>query len=342
MLYVLGICQDSQWCRGPVDEGDTVGMIHRPGSVRQLADDLWLLDTLFQGQSGVIACYLLADASELALIDVGPTACIEQLLAGVRAAGFEPEQIRHLVLTHIHLDHAGAAGTLARLLPGARVYVHRIGAPHLLDPSRLLSSAQRIYGDRMERWWGTIEPVPEERLVILDDGDTLEVAGRRFEVLYTPGHAVHHVAFYDVSRRVIFPGDVAGVSLEGIGYVRPPTPPPDLSLEDWYASIDRLEALQPNTLYLPHFGVVREIPTHFAQLRTHLAEWGEIVLAGMRAGEDDQALADELARAYDPQVATIAAGDAEAVRRYELATNYLMTAQGYVRYYRKHHPELLL
>ncbi len=311
------------------------------GSVRQLADDLWLLDTMFQGQLGVIACYLLADASGLALIDVGPAACVEQLLAGVRAAGFAPEQLRHLVLTHIHLDHAGAAGTLARRLPDARVYVHRIGAPHLVDPSRLLSSAQRIYGDRMERWWGAIEPVPEGRLTILDDGDTLKVAGRHLEVLYTPGHAVHHVALHDAARRVVFPGDVAGVSLEGIGYVRPPTPPPDLNLEDWYVSIARLEALRPVTLYLPHFGVVREIPSHFAQLRAHLAEWGEIVLAGMRAGKDDQALADDLARVYDPRVAAIAAGNAEAVRRYELATNYLMTAQGYIRYYRKQHPELL-
>lgn len=310
-------------------------------SARRLADDLWLLDTLFQRQSGVIACYLLAAPSGLALIDVGPTACIEQLLAGVRAAGFEPELIRHLVLTHIHLDHAGAAGTLARMLPNAQVYVHRIGAPHLIEPSRLLSSAKRIYGDRMERWWGTIEPVPEERLTILDDGDLLDVAGRRFEVLYTPGHAVHHVAYHDAARRVVFPGDVAGVSLEGIGYVRPPTPPPDLNIEDWYFSIDRLEALRPVELYLPHFGVVREVPDHFAALRTHLAEWGEIVLAGMRAGKDDQALADDLAQAYNPQVAEITAGDAEAVRRYELATNYLMTAQGYVRYYRKHHPELL-
>lgn len=310
-------------------------------SARQLADDLWLIDTLFQGQSGVIACYLIADSSGLALIDVGPSSCIEQLLAGVRAAGFEPEQIRHLALTHIHLDHAGAAGTLARLLPNTQLYVHRIGAPHLIDPTRLLSSAQRIYGERMERWWGTIEPVPAERLTILEDGDMLDIAGRRLQALYTPGHAVHHIAFYDAARRVVFPGDAAGVSLEGVGYVRPPTPPPDLSLEDWYTSIDHLEVLQAAELYLPHFGVVREAPSHFASLRAHLAEWGNIVLAGMRAGEEEQALADDLARAYDPEVAAITAGDAEAVRRYELATNYLMTAQGYMRYYRKRHPELL-
>ncbi|HEV8191570.1 MAG TPA: MBL fold metallo-hydrolase, partial [Ktedonobacterales bacterium] len=190
-------------------------------------------------------------------------------------------------------------------------------------------------------WWGTIEPVPEERLAILDDGDRLEVAGRRFEVLYTPGHAVHHVAYHDVARHVVFPGDAAGVSLEGIGYVRPPTPPPDLSLEHWYTSINRLQALRPLELYLPHFGVVRQVPDHFARLRAHLVEWGEIVLAGMRAGKDDQALAADLAHINDPLVVESAAGDAEAVRRYELATNYLMTAQGYVRYYRTHHPELL-
>jgi glyoxylase-like metal-dependent hydrolase (beta-lactamase superfamily II) len=324
-----------------IDEGDAAKMDASAGSARQFGDDLWLLDTLFQGQPGVIACYLLVDSSGLALIDVGPTACIEQLLAGVRAAGFEPEQVRHLLLTHIHLDHAGAAGTLARMLPHTQVYVHHIGAPHLVDPSKLLSSARRIYGDNMERLWGTIEPVPADRLTILDDGDVLDVGGRRLDVLYTPGHAVHHVAFHAAARHVVFSGDVAGVSLEGIGYVRPPTPPPDLSLEDWYPSIARLESLRPETLYLPHFGRVRDVFEHLALLRGHLAEWGEVVLAGMRAGKDDRELAHELARTYDPQVARIAAGDAAAVRRYELATNYRMTAQGYMRYYRKHHPELL-
>ncbi|MBF6590636.1 MAG: MBL fold metallo-hydrolase, partial [Ktedonobacterales bacterium] len=133
-----------------------------PGSAVRLADDLWLVDTLYQGEPGVIASYLLTGAQGLALVDVGPHVTIEQVLAGVRAAGCEPTDIQHLLLTHIHLDHAGAAGTLARLFPRARVYVHRRGAAHLADPSKLLASAERIYGADMARLWGQIEPVPTD------------------------------------------------------------------------------------------------------------------------------------------------------------------------------------
>src|SRR5215469_4935527 len=130
------------------------------GVVRQLENDLWIIYTVFQGEQGVIASYLLTGAHGLGLIDVGSGASVEQVLSGVRAAGFDPEDIAHLVLTHVHLDHAGAAGALVRRIRGAQVYVHRLGAPHLVDPSRLIGSAARIYGDAMERLWGTMEPVP--------------------------------------------------------------------------------------------------------------------------------------------------------------------------------------
>lgn len=315
------------------------------GVATQIADDLWVIDTVFQGERGVIASYLLTGRAGLALVDVGSAVSEERLLAGVRAAGYAPEDIEHLLLTHIHLDHAGASGTLTRLLPRANVYVHRIGAPHLIDPAKLISSAQRIYGDRMDMLWGTMEPVPAERIRELDEGDQISVGERMLRVLYTPGHAVHHIAYHDQAQNVVFAGDVAGVRLEGIDFVRPPTPPPDLSLEDWNASIERLVALAPRELYIAHYGPVSDTLPHLAQLRTALAEWGEVVLAGMRAGEGDQALADDLARRYDDEVAraadTVRGEQDDAVRRYELATNYLMSAQGYVRYYRKHHPELL-
>lgn len=314
------------------------------GVARQLADDLWLIDTLFQGERDIIASYLLVGPDGLALVDVGSAASMNQLLAGVRAAGFDPLDITHLLLTHVHLDHAGASGPLVRTLPRAQVYVHRIGAPHLIDPSRLISSATRIYGDRMEKLWGQMEPVPAQRIVIVDDGDEIEIGGRTLRTLYTPGHAIHHIAFYDKERHVAFPGDVAGVSIEGIGYVRPPTPPPDLSLEDWDTSISRLEALDLERLYLPHFGEVRSLARHYAVLRSRLRSWGEIALAGLRAGKDDAAIAADFARAFDPAIADHARKSADptaAIRHYELATNYLMSAQGYMRYYRKRHPELL-
>lgn len=314
------------------------------GVSRQLADDLWLIDTQFQGERGIIASYLLAGRDGLALVDVGSAASVNELLAGVRAAGFDPANITSLILTHVHLDHAGATGPLVRALPYARVYVHRIGAPHLVDPSKLISSATRIYGDQMERLWGHMEPVPAERLTIVDDGDEITAGTRRLRALYTPGHAIHHIALYDEAHHVAFPGDVAGVSIEGVEFVRPPTPPPDLSLEDWDASISRLEALSIDTLYLPHFGEVSATRRHFADLRRRLHEWGEIALAGMRQGKDDSAIAADFARVADPAIAEQASrrdDAAEAVRHYELATNYLMSAQGYMRYYRKQHPELL-
>lgn len=316
----------------------------RSGVARQLADDLWLVDTQFQGERDIIASYLLTGERGLALIDVGSAASVAALLAGVRAAGFDPAEITYLILTHVHLDHAGAAGPLVRELPHAQVYVHRIGAPHLIDPSRLISSATRIYGDQMETLWGHMEPVPADRLAIVDDGDEISVGSRTLRALYTPGHAIHHIALYDAAHDVAFPGDVAGVSIEGIDFVRPPTPPPDLSLEDWEASISHLEALRLGRLYLPHFGEVRSVARHFAELRSRLRAWGDIALAGMRERKDALAIAEDFARASDPDIAAHARkGDdvVAAMHRYELATNYLMSAQGYIRYYQKHHPELL-
>ncbi|HEY1387450.1 MAG TPA: MBL fold metallo-hydrolase [Ktedonobacterales bacterium] len=318
--------------------------MEQSGVARQLAEDLWLIDTHFQGERQIIASYLIVGERELALVDVGAAATLGTLLAGVRAAGFEPADITHLLLTHVHLDHAGAAGALVQHLPRAQVYVHRIGAPHLIDPSRLMRSATRIYGDKMGRLWGTMQPTPEHRIEIVDDGDEIHIGARTLRALYTPGHAIHHIALYDEAHGVAFPGDVAGVSIEGIDFIRPPTPPPDLSLEDWDESITRLEALRLQRLYLPHFGEVDAPARHLAVLRQRLHEWGEIALAGMRAGKDDGAIAAAFAQAADPVIAEQAqrsVAAAAAVRRYELATNYLMSAQGYIRYYQKHHPELL-
>ena len=178
--------------------------------IRQLEPDLFLIDHKFQGVPGTIASYLLVDGDDLTLIETGPATTTETLLAGVRAAGFDPDQITRLIVTHIHLDHAGAAGSLIQRLPRARLFVHRVGAPHMIDPSKLLASATRIFQDDMERLWGEILPVPEERVVILDDESTLRIGSRVLKALYTPGHATHHLAYQDAEGGVIFTGDVAG------------------------------------------------------------------------------------------------------------------------------------
>jgi glyoxylase-like metal-dependent hydrolase (beta-lactamase superfamily II) len=312
------------------------------GAALQLDDDLWIIDTLFQGEQGVIASYLLTGAYGLGLVDVGSGASVEQVLSGVRAAGFDPEDIAHLVLTHVHLDHAGATGALVRRIQGAQVYVHRLGAPHLVDPSKLVSSASRIYGDALERLWGTMEPVPKERIHVVEDEETLQVGSRELQALYTPGHAIHHLAYFDGRKKELFAGDIAGVRLQGSDFVRPPTPPPDLNLEDWYASIDRISGLHPEVLHLPHYGrFVGEVRLHLAELRRRLADWGKLMLAGTRQDKPDVELANMLSSVTDSEIAEHAAGDDTVPRRYEMASNYLMSVQGYIRYFRKVHPELL-
>lgn len=309
---------------------------------RQLADDLWILDTRHQGEPGIVASYLLTGRRGAALVDVGPGATLPSLLNGIREAGVDPGTVEHVVLTHVHLDHAGAAGALLRSCPRARVYVHGLGAPHLIDPGKLLASASRIYGADMDRLWGTMEPVPRDRLVVLADGDEIGVGERTLRALYTPGHAVHHIAYHDGEHAAVFAGDVAGVRLEDVPVVRPPTPPPDLQLEDWYASIGRIEALRPDTLYLPHFGPIGDAPGHLASLRARLADWGEVVLGGMRRHLGEDELAASLGRAAHADLASTGIGAGDGVyRRYELAANFRMSAQGYVRYYTKYHPELL-
>lgn len=311
---------------------------------RQLAPDLWLLDTRFQGEPGVIASYLLTGSAGLALVDVGSAATIQTLLEGIRQTGHEPEAIEHILLTHIHLDHAGATGPLLKHAPHARVYVHSVGAPHLVRPEKLIQSATRIYGEQMHRLWGEMLPVPEDRISLLDEGVETRVGDRTLRALYTPGHAIHHVAFHDAEHGSLFPGDAAGVRLEGFDYVRPPTPPPDLNLEDWTATIERLRALKSNTLYLPHFGPAPISDQHFDQLRERLHTWGDIVAHGMREHKTDQQLANDLAAASDPDVEQSASSSSQpdATQRYELATNYLMSAQGYMRYFTKVRPELLV
>jgi glyoxylase-like metal-dependent hydrolase (beta-lactamase superfamily II) len=311
------------------------------GAAEQIGRDLWVIDTLFQGEPGVIASYLLAGDDGLALVDVGSDATVEQLLAGIRAAGFDPSEIRHLVLTHIHLDHAGAAGALVQRIPQAQVYVHSLGAPHLANPVKLISSARRIYGEAMERLWGSMEPVPEDHLHILEDGQSISVGGRTLRALYTPGHAIHHLAYFDEEHRELFAGDVAGVRLQGSAFVRPPTPPPDLNLEDWYASVDRIAALDARALYLAHYGCVHDVSAHLAQLRLRLGWWGEMMLTGLRQHKSDDELAKILAEASDAEITRDAADDTILLERYEIASNYLMSAQGYRRYYQKTQPEML-
>jgi glyoxylase-like metal-dependent hydrolase (beta-lactamase superfamily II) len=190
--------------------------------LRQLAPHITLIDLQFQGRVETIAAYLIYNGETAALIETGPASTIDTLLEGIQAAGAPLEALRQIFVTHIHLDHASGASVLARQLPWTRIYVHPAGAPHLADPSKLLASAARLYGDQMETLWGTILPVPAERLVSVHDGEEIPIPGSTLRVLETPGHARHHHAYLDVNSGLLFTGDIGGVRMPGIQYVRPP------------------------------------------------------------------------------------------------------------------------
>jgi|SRR5579884_2402867 len=302
------------------------------GEATPLGEGTWLIDLGFQGRPGVIAAFVLAGGGEVALIETGPTTTLPALLAGVRAAGFAPDAITKVLVTHIHLDHAGAAGPFARQFPQATVYVHPIGAPHLVDPSRLVASATRIYGDRMGPLWGDVAPVPAERVVTLSDGEPVAVAGRALVPLFTPGHASHHVAFWDAASATVFTGDVGGVRMPGTGYVCPPTPPPDLDVAAWAVSVQRLRDLGARRLCPTHFGPFEDVAAHLDQLLPNLDTFGRIARATLDAGGSQQELT---ARLHDEMAAALRDAPPSALDNLELATPSYMAAMGLTRYLTK-------
>ena len=248
------------------------------------------------GRDRVIGAYDVDGA----VVDPGPASTVETLLADV-----EP---RALMLTHIHLDHAGASGVLVRRFPDLKVYVHERGAPHLIDPSKLVNSASQLYGDDMERFWGEIVPVPEENLVVLHGGETVE----GFRVEYAPGHASHHVVYLHDDSGVAYVGDVGGVRVPPFGFALAPSPPPDIDLEKWRASIDMVEAWRPTRLGLTHFGYVDDVSDQLDRVRAWLDEFGPLardlsteefaarVEERMRSETNDEA-GDRLVQAAPPE-----------------------------------------
>jgi glyoxylase-like metal-dependent hydrolase (beta-lactamase superfamily II) len=306
-------------------------------SVNKRSPGLWQISLPFQGEQEVVGTYVLEGNNELALIDPGPESSTEALLASLREGGWDPQKVTHILITHIHLDHSGGVGTLLHSMPDAQVFVHSKGAPHLSDPGKLITSATRIYKDQMETLWGKIEPVPADHIHAIEGGDILNVAGRRLEVHYTPGHANHHVIFYDVHAGELFAGDAAGVQLPGIDYVRPPTPPPDLDIEAWSNTIDLLKKLRPDVLYLAHYGPARNPGFLLENLRAHLFSWGDIVLKALRDGKKEAEIIQILINETEPELKR-KSSDPDVIRRYDITTNYTMTVQGYIRYWKKNQP----
>ncbi|MDB4884997.1 MAG: beta-lactamase domain protein [Gemmatimonadetes bacterium] len=297
---------------------------------RQLAGDLWCLDLDFQGRPGVVAAYLITGPDGHTLLETGPGSTLEALERGVAAAGARMEEITQLVVTHIHLDHAGAAGSLLRRLPEARLFVHPLGAPHMIDPSRLLASATRIYAERMQTLWGAFEPCPAERVTTLDDGAQLACGARTLVALHTPGHASHHIAFHHADEGTVFVGDVGGVRLSDASYVRPPTPPPDIDIEAWHRSIAAIRALAPRTLDLTHFGRFHDPERHLDELTLRLDAWVKWTAERLARGDTPAAMTTALRTASEVEIQDD--GHADEADAYELATPSGMTVDGLVRY----------
>ena len=254
-----------------------------------------LIDLQHLGRSRVIASYLVP-GDEPALVDCGPASCLGALEAGLGEHGVALEDLGHLLLTHIHLDHAGAAGALVRRNPGLHVHVSEIGAPHLVDPSRLEASARRLYGEDFDRLWGELLPVPAENVQAVG-GEALGL-----EAWPTPGHASHHVTYLSEDG-TCYSGDVTGVVIAPSTVIAPVCPPPDVDLEAWGRSLDSIAERKPERLCLPHFGVVDEPSGHIERTRERLREWAERVRGGASEAEFVEAAERELGEGTDPETA---------------------------------------
>lgn len=290
------------------------------------------IDLNFQGQPQVIASYVLRGPHGVALVETGPASCYLALKAGLAALGIEIGDVRDILLTHIHLDHAGAAGRLARE-SGATVHVHAVGAPHLADPGKLLASARRIYGDAMDRLWGETIAVPAGQIHALQDGDVLRVAGHRVRALDTPGHAWHHMAY--LLDGVCFTGDVAGVSFPGLRHVRVPTPPPEIDVEAWQMSLAKLLEARVGQLYPTHFGPVQGDSTAYLR-RVEETLLAAAAFVDVRRGDGQES--EEIIAAFVEWAAGRAAADGAdlaAAERFELIVPSDMCVQGLLRYWQK-------
>jgi len=279
----------------------------------RIVQELAPIDLHHLGVERSVGVYLVDTNDGLALFDCGPASTLGALKAGLRERALELTDVRHLLLSHIHLDHAGAAGSIVREHPSLQVHVSGIGAPHLVDPSRLEASARRLYGDAFDSLWGELAPVPEQNVHVVGD----RVLG--LECFPTPGHASHHVSYVDTGG-TLYAGDAAGVRIVPGRYIAPVSPPPEFDPDAWHATIDELERWSPARLALIHFGVVDDVAWHLAELREHLDRWTERVGSGMTLEDfSDAALAD-------------AGDEAEAVGR---AAPYWQSYLGIERYWRK-------
>ena len=287
------------------------------------------LDLNFQGVERAIASFLVETTEGPILIETGPYSCFEELKKQLAAHDYDISDIKHVFVTHIHLDHAGGAWALAG--NGARIYLHPFGASHMAEPGKLWKSAQLIYGDQMEVLWGKMEPINESQLYPVEHGESIKLGDVIVKAWHTPGHANHHVV-WQIDKE-IFCGDVAGVKIEA-GPVVPPCPPPDINLEKWEKSIKLIKDLQPKKLHLTHFGEVVTIDDHLNELGEILNSWADWIKPRFENNESPREIIPEFQKFTQQQLRGFGLGDRE-INQYETANPSWMSVAGLMRYWKK-------
>jgi len=310
-------------------------------------DGVFVLDTKHMGFTGTIATFLVPSKSndgKFMLVESGPGSTIETIENAIQDAGFNPKGLEAILLTHIHLDHAGATGSLIQKHnPDAHVYVHQRGAKHMIDPSRLMESARRIYQEKMDLLWGEMQAIEASKLTALEGSESessFEVLGHTIKAFNTPGHASHHLSFL-FDDGTMFAGDSAGAKVAGSKIVRPTLPPPEINLELYDQSLDTMRQAKPDRLMLTHFGQVLNPQDHFDKVSRANHQWAKLVLEDLNAGLDDNAIINHL---HEVSIAELEADDAsqDDVIRHGLISNDTMSVAGLKRYWEKHHPEALI
>jgi glyoxylase-like metal-dependent hydrolase (beta-lactamase superfamily II) len=294
------------------------------------------IDLNWTGRPRSIAALLIESQGISALIDPGPESTLETLRAGLRARQLEFRSLDAILLTHIHLDHAGATGALVRENPDLKVYVHQLGLSHMIDPARLLSSAGRLYGGDLEMLYGQVAPVPENNLRRLEGGEQIRVGDADLEVCYTPGHASHHVTYWEGASRTAFVGDTAGIRVQGDTFLLPATPPPDIDVEVWNQSMDKITKYLPERLFLTHFGFIDEPLDHIRLYRERLSEWTgltqKLLSSGMELGDAEREFVQSIAAEIKSTL------PADVADHYIFNGGLRLSWLGLVRYLRKREP----
>jgi len=279
-----------------------------------------------------IACCLLDCGQELALLDPGPTSTLGELVRNLDERGASISDIGTILLTHIHFDHAGATGTLVEQNPRICVFVHERGAAHLIDPERLLKSASRVFGSNIEEFWGAFKPVPAQNLTVLNGGEEITIGERRFETLYTPGHAIHHVSYFEMDSKVAFVGDAAGVRITD-SYVYPATPPPDVDLAQLNESVNLIESRQPQRLFVTHFGLAGNVKWHMTEFRKRLQRWSEFVRLSLDHDADDASRAQDFSEMVKAEMSSLVTP--EEALWFEHSISSRQNWYGLARYWRR-------